>query len=365
MSAKKKLTIGCHGSGGCKEPEPLADVRSAPNLSFKRLFSVLVAACIHEINNALFGIQLSSSIIPSDLDRAKEYSEEFEKARSVIYKLFDKLSRLRNLLNCGSSNRSDLKAGGFYEDEIDLLLPDSNSEDVYEYHDASTDGVKKLAGELVINLRCFLTYFRDFDLKAVFVAEPQDDTLHKTETNIQRINSIGPWLLTYLGRLVDSGLDFEDCCSIKTNLHEIFSPFIDSSDIVFHRAYVAKKSAKDIAVFCDPLFASLIITNILSNAKEAVHDKEPKISVDFSKFDGMVLVTFTDNGTGMTRDQVSQLMDPEQRFTTKDGENSTEHGIGFNYCMELANIMGGDLYVVYSSPENGTRIALKLPQVQQ
>jgi signal transduction histidine kinase len=115
---------------------------------------------------------------------------------------------------------------------------------------------------------------------------------------------------------------------------------------------------KDIMLQCNPIFTTLIFKNIVSNATHAIHQKDLDQSVvlyTYSK-DNVVHFEFTDKGIGMPQSHIDNL-NSGVPFSTKEGLG---HGMGFQYCRELAEKMGGKLYVKSSIPDVGTTVTLEL-----
>jgi signal transduction histidine kinase len=121
------------------------------------------------------------------------------------------------------------------------------------------------------------------------------------------------------------------------------------------------EDAGGIAVLADPLFVALISGNLAANAKRAMglaKVEKPAIMVSVSrKGEDTVAFRFTDKGCGMAKEIMDKLNSGE-RVSTKTEEG--EHGIGFGYCRELAEKMGGKLYVESSEVGKGTTIVLEL-----
>jgi len=108
----------------------------------------------------------------------------------------------------------------------------------------------------------------------------------------------------------------------------------------------------------NPLFLRLIISNIFMNAHNAYNGSRGQctISLAASRSGEMVRLAFTDNGRGMDPDTMGKL-NSGIRTTTDD---SPGHGAGFPYCRELAERLGGRLYVEHSEPGNGSTVVLEL-----
>ncbi|GED17776.1 sensor histidine kinase [Aneurinibacillus migulanus] len=113
----------------------------------------------------------------------------------------------------------------------------------------------------------------------------------------------------------------------------------------------------DIFVQGIPSYIEQIILNITKNSISAM-DSEGILCVSLSPSvdDKQVVLTFTDNGVGIPKRQLSRIFDPF--FTTK--EEGT--GLGLCICKRLVEEMKGSIYV-RSKEKEGTVVEIRLPLV--
>jgi len=111
-------------------------------------------------------------------------------------------------------------------------------------------------------------------------------------------------------------------------------------------------------VVSNPLFLRLILANIYSNAKRAceIAGTERLVRIFITPGEGTVCFCFADEGCGMDHETIRKLNAGVQ-VTTKNEEG---HGIGFSYCRDIAEKLGGKLYIEYSEPGKGTTVVLEL-----
>jgi len=111
-------------------------------------------------------------------------------------------------------------------------------------------------------------------------------------------------------------------------------------------------------VVSNPLFLRLIIANVYSNAKRAceIAGAERLVRIIITPGEGTVCFCFMDQGSGMDYDTIKKL-NAGVPVTTRNGEG---HGIGFSYCRDIAEKLGGKLYIEYSEPGKGTTVVLEL-----
>jgi signal transduction histidine kinase len=95
--------------------------------------------------------------------------------------------------------------------------------------------------------------------------------------------------------------------------------------------------------------------NLLSNARKAIKNvPEPSVRMACTVTDGMICLTVSDNGCGMTNEQLDRLFVP---FAGSFEEGS---GLGMSLVYKFIEAMGWQIKVE-SSPGQGTRVQIFLP----
>lgn len=109
-------------------------------------------------------------------------------------------------------------------------------------------------------------------------------------------------------------------------------------------------------VFGDALELQQAILNILMNAVDAVEHNQGKIRVSRRREGGRVQISISDNGIGMTPEELERCLDPF--YTTKDaGEGS---GLGLPVAASIVENHGGRL-LMRSEKGKGTTVTIELP----
>jgi len=80
------------------------------------------------------------------------------------------------------------------------------------------------------------------------------------------------------------------------------------------------------------------------------------LTVRVARQDDLTVLHFTDQGSGMSPDQLAHLFEPFNRL----GRSGQGHGIGLALTRQLVQAMNGRLDV-RSAPEQGTTMALAFP----
>jgi PAS domain S-box-containing protein len=99
-----------------------------------------------------------------------------------------------------------------------------------------------------------------------------------------------------------------------------------------------------------------VFINILLNAVDALHGKTGTITTDFERDDTRVRVTITDDGAGISPENLSKIFEPF--FTTKRVGEGTGLGLWVSYG--IIRSFRGDITVT-SEPGRGTAFSITLP----
>jgi signal transduction histidine kinase len=142
------------------------------------------------------------------------------------------------------------------------------------------------------------------------------------------------------------------------------SSFIEDT---LKKSKVSKQNNIDIQVDLGDLSMSIpldyhhfqsVLINLLSNAAESITADEGRITIRVSQVDRVVEISVTDNGCGISQEQLKELFAPF-KSTKKKGL-----GIGLYQCKTIVEAHGGKIYVE-SEVNRGTTFRLELPLVYQ
>ncbi len=116
----------------------------------------------------------------------------------------------------------------------------------------------------------------------------------------------------------------------------------------------------EISVLTDPKWISFILDQIISNSIKYA-SSSPLLTFSASQRDEGVVLSITDNGTGIAPDDLPRVF--EKGFTGKNGRNegSRSTGIGLYLCCKLCDKLG-ILISASSVTGSGTVISLTFPQ---
>lgn len=114
------------------------------------------------------------------------------------------------------------------------------------------------------------------------------------------------------------------------------------------------------SVFADKQQIDILIRNLLLNAIKFTRENG-LIEVHASETAESIILMVTDNGIGMSKEQVGNLFNVKTHFTTPGTQKEKGTGLGLLICMEFALANKGNL-LVESEPGEGTSISLILPK---
>ena len=107
------------------------------------------------------------------------------------------------------------------------------------------------------------------------------------------------------------------------------------------------------SIHADPDKLQQVLDNLLRNAFEAISDSG-RISLEVTAEESVLFLTVSDNGCGITQEQMQQLFEPFVSFK-KDGS-----GLGLAIAQRIIKAHHGTI-TVQSEPSSGTRFIICLP----
>ncbi|MDB5013065.1 MAG: hypothetical protein JWQ25_1267, partial [Daejeonella sp.] len=148
---------------------------------------------------------------------------------------------------------------------------------------------------------------------------------------------------------------------IDINVHELVIKNIHLAQIQITNKNISCRIDVDIShtIFADYQMINTVIRNILSNSIKftsvggeiVLHSEEAK---------NHVLIIITDNGIGMSAQQMENLNHPKsQNSVGTSGETGT--GLGLQICRDFIKVNNGELDI-QSIPEKGSTFTIKLPR---
>lgn len=162
---------------------------------------------------------------------------------------------------------------------------------------------------------------------------------------------------------IDTLSSIADAFSRFANMPELRSEKFPAKEIIYrvtalYPGYNIRFACEDpeVIILGDKDQLVRVMNNLINNAIQAVpEDREPNISVVLEQKDGEVLISVSDNGTGIPEEQADKIFEP--RFTTKT------KGMGLGLAM-VKNIIDGFRGHIWfnSKVGEGTTFFISLPR---
>lgn len=160
-------------------------------------------------------------------------------------------------------------------------------------------------------------------------------------------------------KLLDEAFIRENNINVQnTNLKEL----INNQKKVFKTKFIEKEIRfitpnTDTIVLCDPILVSILITNIIDNAIKACR-KYGEIKIDFEETPKHVIISITDNGIGISDDQIEHLTEPFYRTDNSRSRSEGGTGLGLSLCDKITKAHNAEL-IIKSKIDVGTKVSIK------
>jgi two-component system sporulation sensor kinase B len=141
-----------------------------------------------------------------------------------------------------------------------------------------------------------------------------------------------------------------DVSSVLDELLIIMTPYANMQEVELN-----KQVEKTLTVKGDVVMFKQVILNLIKNAIESIKDKEQgSVFVNANYDKGFINITITDNGIGMSSEELKRLGKPF--YTTK----TKGTGLGMMVTFRLVESLNGSLDIK-STVDMGTEVSFKLP----
>ncbi len=147
----------------------------------------------------------------------------------------------------------------------------------------------------------------------------------------------------------------------KINLCEIVNSvmFVLNHTAINKNITILNKIQKNISVFADEKMVNTILRNLISNGIKFT-PRNGEIVISANILDNQIEISVSDNGIGMSPDEINRLFKIEVYHTTLGTESESGTGVGLILCKELVNTNGGNIWIE-SKKGIGSRLIFTLP----
>lgn len=116
----------------------------------------------------------------------------------------------------------------------------------------------------------------------------------------------------------------------------------------------------NLIVLADINMLRTVLRNLISNAIKFVHSNG-QITINAKTADPDVIITVSDNGVGLSRDDIAKLWQISELHTTPGTKGEKGTGLGLMLCKEFINKHGGKIWVE-SEAGKGSDFIFSIPQ---
>jgi signal transduction histidine kinase len=151
--------------------------------------------------------------------------------------------------------------------------------------------------------------------------------------------------------------------SLRTEVHDVCALVANVVDVVRPTAsshtFELELPGEPVRTPCDSLRIEQVVTNLLSNAVK-YSPRGGKIAIRVEVRGATVVIAVTDQGVGLTRDQIGDAFVPFRRVGVLRGQVPGA-GIGLSVVRRIVEAHGGEIHVA-SEPDRGATFEVVLPK---
>jgi len=160
-------------------------------------------------------------------------------------------------------------------------------------------------------------------------------------------------------RLQMEGVKF-DPRAVPFSLRDLAQENIDIlTPMAMGKNITLTNSIQNDMAFADPDMAQSVIRNLVSNSIKFT-PKNGKIEISSKQIDGMLQVTVSDTGVGLSKEQTDKVFALDQKASTIGTAGERGTGLGLPLCKEMIERFGGKIWIE-SVPGEGTQFHFTLP----
>ncbi|MEM2160802.1 MAG: ATP-binding protein [Candidatus Nitrosotenuis sp.] len=157
---------------------------------------------------------------------------------------------------------------------------------------------------------------------------------------------------------INDVLDFVKITDLNIEESSVFDLIENSlENITVPTSVIIEKNIQDHYLFCDAAKIRVVIRNLISNAMDALFEKqsgEKRILIAAKQDDHITVIEVRDSGIGISQKELERIFEP--LFTTKQKGS----GLGLAICKFIIEFHKGEISV-FSKPNEGTVVTIRLP----
>ncbi|OGU55239.1 MAG: hypothetical protein A2V66_01090 [Ignavibacteria bacterium RBG_13_36_8] len=201
---------------------------------------------------------------------------------------------------------------------------------------------------------------------ANFLLEITDQKLSENELEyFELIDRSGNFVLQLLNELLD--LEVIESGNLQLNLEKLDLVKSIQRNISFHKSFAEKKSIvidfksqdKQVIVDIDQVKIDQVLNNLISNAIKFSHP-ESHILLNVSKKENEAVVSVTDKGQGIPKEEFGKLFKPFGKTSVRATRGEESTGLGLSIVKKIIESHNGKVWVE-SVVEKGSTFYFSLP----
>jgi two-component system phosphate regulon sensor histidine kinase PhoR len=152
---------------------------------------------------------------------------------------------------------------------------------------------------------------------------------------------------------------------VKVNMHHIIEKVLSSLNMQLERKKVKVSKALHATlseIEGDPVHLTNVVINLIDNAIK-YSPEAPEIRIETKEANGQFLLSISDNGIGISRDQQKRVFEKLYRVPTGNIHNVKGFGLGLSYVKAIVEKHKG-MIRLESEPEVGSTFNIYLPYNQ-
>lgn len=169
----------------------------------------------------------------------------------------------------------------------------------------------------------------------------------------EQFRNILHWSRNQMNKIDYIPLDFNVNTIIEKTI-KVLLPVIRQKELM-----VTIDCEKDIAGFADVNMLNVVLRNLLTNAIKFSF-AGGTIAFTVEKKNEKVIIGISDNGTGMDKETISNILKENSTFTKNGTQGEKGTGLGLSICKSFISINGGELKIESSSGK-GSRFSFSIP----
>lgn len=177
-----------------------------------------------------------------------------------------------------------------------------------------------------------------------------------SKQTLQLLENLLDWARLQQGRIIfrPQNLNFNE---LEYEVFDLTKDIAEQKGISIQNTIPA-----NLNVYADKDMIKIVLRNLVSNAVKFT-PKGGYVEISSKLTDKEVFISVTDNGVGISADDIGKLFDISSNFSTKGTNEEKGTGLGLSLCKEFVEMNNGKIWVK-SELGKGSNFSFSLPLVQ-